>query len=394
MVQAHNLILQTAFVGDLFLALPLIRECKALDPETPLVVMCRKGLGEVLRSYDLADHVVEVDKASSSSRKQAMAELKKLKFRHILCPHNSVRSGILVGGLKAEGQKLGYHQWWNRPFFTRRILRPMHWPEALRQLFLLTALSQDWVERFATLEKESPLLRNPQDQQRPEAQGDQVLFSQVPLPPWARGDLGVLKWPLKKERIEELGLEGERGASAGPSRQRIFVAPGSVWATKRWTTAGFAELVKQLAEQDFEVILVGSALERELCDEVLRLSEVQAANWAGKTSLVELLELFRQGELLISNDSGAQHMAAAVGLPVVSIFGPTTLGLGYRPWTERAVVLQEPLSCRPCGAHGGQRCPLGTHQCMKAISVQRVRAAVGEILSPTQRGSNPPLQDL
>lgn len=75
-------------------------------------------------------------------------------------------------------------------------------------------------------------------------------------------------------------------------------------------------------------------------------------------------------------------MAAVVGLPTVAVFGPTTLDLGYRPWQSRAIVVQNNLlDCRPCGLHGAQRCPLGHHQCMKDLKVERVIQAFSKLLT-------------
>ncbi len=375
-----NLVIQTAFVGDLFLSLPLLRGLKALEPERPLAVLTRRGLGEVLLAYGVADQVIEVDKSSGRSWRQVRAALKAEQFHHILSPHSSVRSALLAFGLRAQGQKLGYRFWWNRWAFDLRSSRPHHWPDALRQLSLLRPLSELWGERLSNLEGERGDLNNPDDFQRPQQQVPLFDCSEIPIPEWAQIKLGELSDQGPWQEEVQVWME-QQGISSQKKGERIFMAPGSVWPTKRWTLEGFAQVARALATEGYEVILVGTAQERELCAQITDLAGSPLSNWAGQTTLVQLLESFRQGALLIGNDSGSQHMAASVGLPLVSIFGPTTLSLGYRPWQERALVVGQPLPCRPCGPHGAKKCPLGTHECMKSISAERVLSAARQLLN-------------
>jgi heptosyltransferase-2 len=76
------------------------------------------------------------------------------------------------------------------------------------------------------------------------------------------------------------------------------------------------------------------------------------------------------------------HMAALSGLPTVAAFGPTTLDLGYRPWSASAAVAQRDLPCRPCGKHGAERCPINSHACMAGLSPATVLGAI-EAIAPS-----------
>ena len=100
-------------------------------------------------------------------------------------------------------------------------------------------------------------------------------------------------------------------------------------------------------------------------------------NLVGQTDLAMLVAAIDQSLVLVTNDSAPMHVAVARGTPVVAIFGPTTPRQGYGPYTDRAVVVERELACRPCSRHGGAQCPIGTHACMKEISHAR-RAARGE----------------
>jgi heptosyltransferase-2 len=248
--------------------------------------------------------------------------------------------------LKAK-HKVGFYHWWNFFAFQTRILRPLHYPEALRQLSLLRAIGheeRDW-SRFTNSKVRKTTL--------------EFLSSSIP----EVASMSLRPAPKKTEK-------------------NLLIAPGSVWPTKQWTASGFKEVAQYFSSKGFRVCFVGSEQERRLCEEMARAIP-GCENLAGQLPWPELLELMHQSAALVCNDSGAMHLATLVNLPIVSIFGPTTLDLGYRPWTEQAVVVQKDLTCRPCGKHGAKVCPLGTHACMKQISSQTVIEAVEFLIEKT-----------
>ena len=136
---------------------------------------------------------------------------------------------------------------------------------------------------------------------------------------------------------------------------------------------------RKLVEQGHAVVVAGSPGEHELCAKVIQ-GLPGTFNLAGNTDLYDMIHVLKPARYLVSNDSGTMHLAAAAGTPTVSLFGPTTLELGYRPWQSKAKVVQKPLSCRPCGLHGHKTCPIGTHECMKNVAVSDVVAAGKEFL--------------
>ncbi len=269
--------------------------------------------------------------------------LRAEKYDWIIAPHQSVRTALFVRGLRAE-KKIGFKTWWNSFAFDTRVERPMELPDALRQLSLLTPVD--------------PNLEGLLDGLRLTSHNRSPLFTRADLhavPEWA------------SLRVEKF---------AGTREKAIFLAPGSQWATKRWTPEGFAQVGRAYRERGYEVRLVGSGPERELCDEIVR--EIPGAiNQCGTTSLADLARAFARGSLLIVNDSGLMHLGSVAGIPTVAVFGPTTLELGYRPWQDRALVVESDLTCRPCGKHGHQKCPIGTHACMKEIPASDILETAG-----------------
>ena len=109
----------------------------------------------------------------------------------------------------------------------------------------------------------------------------------------------------------------------------------------------------------------------------------KAINLAGRLSLKQLTAFIKRCQVFVTNDSGPMHIAVAGKVPVIAIFGPTTKELGFYPYGEGNVVIEKDLACRPCGLHGGNKCPLGTFTCMKLITVDEVFNAVKEKLKST-----------
>ncbi|RYZ89296.1 MAG: glycosyltransferase family 9 protein, partial [Proteobacteria bacterium] len=159
----------------------------------------------------------------------------------------------------------------------------------------------------------------------------------------------------------------------------IALFPGSVWATKRWTEEGFVQAGNQLREEGHHILVMGGPGEEELCARVAALIP-GAKNICGQTSIYEsALVLSRIGGV-IGNDSASLHLAATSQCPSVVMFGPTVLRFGFRPWQDQvAVVEMRDLACRPCGKHGHQVCPIGTHICMKGLEASIVTQKLKEL---------------
>ncbi len=162
------------------------------------------------------------------------------------------------------------------------------------------------------------------------------------------------------------------------------VVPGSVWATKRWPAERYAVLTRRLAEETgLSVLLLGSAGERTLC-EAVRAGFPDAVVAAGTTSLGVMAALISLSRLYVGNDSGPTHVAMALDVPTVAIFGPTDPG--QFDFRDHALVYAD-LPCSACSFYGGERCRLRHWDCMETIAADDVlTAAVGLLES---RGGSP-----
>ncbi|MEW6216037.1 MAG: lipopolysaccharide heptosyltransferase II, partial [Nitrospirota bacterium] len=128
------------------------------------------------------------------------------------------------------------------------------------------------------------------------------------------------------------------------SKDYAVIVPGARWKTKRWPPENFGELSSMLP---LNTVVVGSRGDMDIADEIVTLSKGKAVSLAGKTDLKELIEVIRNARFVVSNDSGPMHIAAALGIPVFAIFGPTD-PLRTGPYGEGHMVIREDISCAPC----------------------------------------------
>lgn len=343
-VPRRVLVIQTAFLGDLILTLPLMQATKEAFPQAKIWALVTPETREMLFGQPALEGCLVYDKRN---RDKGFSELLKMaarvragRFDLALIPHRSLRSA-LVAFLAGIPRRIGF--WTSTGFFllTRRVPRRREAHEVERNLDLLRALD----------------------------------FSVPSRPPRV--------YPQQKDR----GLASEFLARRGnpPGRTLVGIAPGSVWPTKRWLPEGFARVIRELRDQrEAQAILFGGPADRELCRQIAQQAGGDVTIAAGELSLLPAAALMERCRLVLSNDSAAAHLAAAVGRPVVAIFGPTVPGFGFTPFGEEDLIVQRQLSCRPCGIHGGRRCPRKTFACMKEIAPEEVLDAVFAVLDSAE----------
>ena len=343
---SSQLVIQTAFLGDLILSIPLLKKIKQRFPDDQLILVCKSGLGEFFLKEKIVDQVFEIKKNDRDSYNSAIQQLNQKNIDNIFCVHRSLRSQLMSLKVKAR-RKIAFHSFVGRFIFNDLIEFKKSWPEALRQLNILTSIDQSV---SALLKKQDWSYLN-----HPNEHGH---LPQVPK------DLQV-PWMSKIEK-------------AGSKKVALF--PGSVWATKKWTAEGFVQVGQYFLKNGFQVFLMGGPDEKEICLQIQKQCP-QAQVIAGALSIARSIEFIRDCALVIANDSAPTHMAACQDVPVVSVFGPTTLAMGFRPWSSNAMIVENNnLNCRPCGKHGHQQCPLGHHKCMKDIEASRVIEASLQLL--------------
>ncbi|MNK52434.1 Lipopolysaccharide core heptosyltransferase RfaQ [compost metagenome] len=356
--------MQTAFLGDLLLCIPLLKKVKELWPEQKLGLVCRKGFGDFFLKTHLVDEVFEIQKGKKETYEKALAGIAQFEVQHLISPHESLRTAFFCRSIEAK-HKVSYKKFWSFLVYNQTEVRDYRLPDAMRQLSLLRSFNaqlESQIQDYASTAK--PF--------HPDAQ------RKLSAPPaWASMSLrkavladSTLFYSLKeKYQLDEY--------DKGPV---VLIFPGSVWATKRWTEEGFVETAKTLKAQGYQIIVMGGPGEEVLAERVA--AQIPGTrSLAGKTKVFESAQLIAHAALLIGNDSASTHLAAVCETPLIAVFGPTILEFGFRPWSSESHVVEiAGLPCRPCGKHGHNKCPIGTHECMKGIAAAEVVKTARAIL--------------
>ncbi|MFW8599976.1 lipopolysaccharide heptosyltransferase I [Desulfobacterota bacterium M19] len=178
----------------------------------------------------------------------------------------------------------------------------------------------------------------------------------------------VCKLPITTQNRREADNILSR-AGVDHARPLVILNPMTTWPTKHWPAEGFAALSRLLAEKGAQIAFTGSPADRDEIAAIIRESQISALNLAGKTNLRQLAAVFAGAAVVISTDTGPMHIAAAAGVPVVVLFGPTA------PWRTgphggQHTIIRTAAPCSPCFK---KECPVGS--CMKDIKVEAVYQA-------------------
>ena len=336
------LILQTSFLGDTVLTLPLICEVRRRFPVKKLTLLCLPPSRELLLDHPAIDEIITDDKKNSDRGwrgvRRTAARLKEKQFTVALTPHKSLRSAFLLY-LADIPHRVGFRESRGWFLFHQRAERNPRLHDVERNLSVLQAFGVP-----------------PEDCRR---------TIDMPVAPAMQHTVD--------EKLRALGVS---------DREPIFgVSPGSVWRTKRWSSAGFAALIRMLREKHgCQVLLFGGSEDAAVVEDVQRQCGHSAISLVGRIGLGELAAAISRCRVFVTNDSGPMHIAVARRIPTVAVFCATTPDLGFYPYTSNAIVVQRDLACRPCASHGGRRCPLGTEDCIRQISPQTVMQAVETLL--------------
>ncbi len=172
--------------------------------------------------------------------------------------------------------------------------------------------------------------------------------------------------------VSRLGLDRSRPVAA--------FCPGAEYGpSKRWPAHHFAELARRLAARGSAAWLIGSDKDRAIAEEIVTLSDGAAINLCGRTDLAAAIDLLSAAQLVVSNDSGLMHIAAALGRPLVALYGSSSaehtppLAQEGRP---ARLLHVDGLECRPCFQ---RECPLGHFKCMNDLAPERVMTEITEI---------------
>ncbi|MBL8429589.1 MAG: lipopolysaccharide heptosyltransferase II [Dechloromonas sp.] len=184
----------------------------------------------------------------------------------------------------------------------------------------------------------------------------------------------LLKPAVFRPKIRSTAADQEKTlaelAIARPARVIAFCPGAEFGPAKRWPAAHFAALAKKLAEQGCTIWLFGSPKDHAVAEEISQLAPGLCNNLCGATSLAQAVDLLAMAELVVCNDSGLMHVAAALDRPIVALYGSSSPGF-TPPLSDRADILSLNLDCSPCFK---RECPLGHLDCLNELLPENVFA--------------------
>ena len=339
-----SLVVQTSFLGDIVLTTPLVAELASRGPVDVLttpdgaaILANNPGIRNVI-VYDRRDCDSGLFGFAKTVGRIRKAETNGVGYSAAYMAQGSLRSAMLTTAARVK-QRIGFNTSEGHQFYTQRIdyRADRHHAERL------------W------------WLANPDGGESPSP--ERITPSLYP-----------------SEADDRVAGEVVRAELADTSRPFIAVAPGSVWATKRWP---FYPELAVLVAREFNVVIVGGGADAPIGDTIVsQLPQGCAANAAGRLGILASAALIGKAAALVTNDSAPQHLASAMGTPTITIFGPTVRDFGFGPLAPNSrVVGNDGLACRPCDRHGPQKCPLGHWRCMREISSADVFGLLTQTLS-------------
>jgi heptosyltransferase-2 len=332
------LIRATNWVGDAIMALPALRAVRERFVEAEIAVVARPYVADIYRDQEICNQLIPYDRrgahAGFSGRARLAKELRAMKFDVALLLQNAFDAAWLAWRAKIP-ERIGYTRDGRGLLLTKAVPAPKPGEIPAHEKFYYLEL----LRRAGWLDS-------------------------VPDEPF----IG-LHVPENRRSSADQFL---RKAGVPSGLLRIAVGAGASYGSaKCWPPSRFAEVANRLqAKANAEVILFGTATEAGVSAAISAELRRPPIDLTGKTAIADLPALLSQCHIFIGNDSGAMHVAAAVGLPVVAVFGPTDPS-GTAPVTPRSSIVQQRPYCSPCFL---RRCPTD-HRCMRAVTADMVEAA-------------------
>jgi heptosyltransferase-2 len=326
------LIIQTAFLGDVVLATPLIEKLRAFYPEDEIDFLVRKGNESLLKDHPLLNEVLVWNKKEHKMRNLwgMMRKVRARRYDYVINMQRFASSGLIT--VFSNAYTIGFDKNPLSRYFTERKPHvigtdPKHYEhEVQRNLSLIEGLTDNTMVR----PKLYPLA------------GD---FQKV---------------------------------ATHKNEPYITMSPASVWFTKQLAREKWVELIGAF-DKSQRIYLLGAPSDSTLCEGILKeAGHPNAVSLCGQLSLLQSAALMRDARMNYVNDSAPMHLSSAMNAPVTAIYCSTVPYFGFGPLSDVSRIVETPelLDCRPCGLHGYKVCPKGHFKCAYTIPVALLKGAL------------------
>lgn len=321
--------IQTAFLGDVILATPVLEALSRLYPDARVDVLVRKGHDTLLHNHPCAQQVLTQDKQQPKLRelRRLVGLIRQQQYDAVINIQRFAATGLLT------------------------VLSGAKWTAGFRKNPFSRLFSHRAPHQLGT-EPGSP---------------HEVDRNLSLLPGWK--DQPRLRPALYPSEADH------QAVGVYQKQPYVVMAPASVWYTKQYPQEGWLDLLATDALQPYAVYLIGGPGDQALCARLSAQAEHSAvSNLAGQLSLLQTTALIAGATMTYCNDSAPLHMASATNAPVTAIFCSTIPAFGFGPLSDQRYVVEAPtaLSCRPCTSHGRAACPLGHYRCAHDITTQQL----------------------
>ena len=367
------LLIKPSALGDVVHTIPLLVRLRARYPRARIDWLITPENAEIVRCHPALSNVVLFARHDFSRRGRRwravvafldlLKQIRRAKYDLVVDMHGQVRSAFftLISGARV---RIGF----DRP-----------------------------IKRSLTVSAEHDLKNVPSHGWRGAREGSWIAYThRIPIPTldvhaidrylWVAPLLGLDDDPpdltiyLSSETIRNVErLLEKHGVPA--SKPLVVLVPGTIWETKHWTIEGFAGVARQFLGDGFAVALAGTKRDQQRCRQIAAAAP-GASDLSGKTTPAELAALIRRAEVAVTNDSGSMHVAASLGKPMVSVFGPTN-PVHIGPYQRPESVVRVDLPCSPCNYRRLSQCPFD-HACMKQVTSAMVVERARKTLATTK----------
>lgn len=346
MTKQKILVINLMHIGDLLLVTPVLRTLRTNYPDAHIALLADAKLADLVKYNHNIDELISIDKKGYHNKLatylQFVKGIRQQNFDMVINLHANERASF-IAALSGAKKIVGYATFGLGIFF------------------------------------------------------DQVIENRKAIKHQVHAHFDVLRETLGITKFDDRGLEmwldDAAEQRAGVIWQEAFpriqgkvigLNIGASWETKRWRKEYYAQLADELLDKGYGVAYYGGPMDVGIVEETIALMRNKKhellATFTGKMTLLELAALLKKCNVLVTNDTGPMHVAVAMNVPLVSMFGPSPVP-GFYPYSETSIVIKSPMPCHPCGKH---QCPT-KHECMWQIHVDTVMKYTIEQLEDPQK---------
>lgn len=334
------LIIQTAFIGDAVLTLPMITVLKRRSPASVIDIIAIPSTREIFSASPFVNEVIVLDKRkthkSLSALNKFIKDIRSRNYDKLYSPHRSFRTAMIVLGSDIR-DTYGFSN------------------SSLKHVFKYLV---EYNPEKHEVQRNLDLIGHSYDEH------SWKILPQISIP--------------VEEEEKALKYLGENNINKG----FIAISPGTVWNTKQYPEIYLIQIIEWLRNLNKQVVIIGGESDKPLAESIRSKFSEGVFNAAGQFTLVGSVQLLKYSGILLTNDSAPTHLGMCADIKVLTLYCSTIPGFGFYPYNNLSRNLSmDDLYCKPCGVHGYDKCPLNHFECGKRLLPELVINTIKEMIS-------------